>query len=159
MSCRFMFATALALSVCASAFAQKRTWSQPCGDYDTQSEMNLCAHDEAADADAKLNETYSQLIAKLKGDAFARSKVVASERAWLAYRGADLAAAWPIRPGESPTVAYGSVHPLCYYKALTAMTNDRTSELQRWMTSQEGDICSSQLARCRRAAETTASGN
>lgn len=153
------FACFAVLYLCLPCLAQKRHWSRPCGDYDTQSEMNQCAQDKATAADTKLNEAYAELLAKLKDDAFTRSKVVAAEKAWIAYRDADLAASWPLRPKEDPLLTYGSAHPLCYYTALAEITNQRTSVIQEWMTPREGDICSTQLARCGTPSPKASAGN
>jgi uncharacterized protein YecT (DUF1311 family) len=38
-------------------------------------------------------------------------KVVAAEKAWIAFRDAELAAEWPVPEGENPNALYGSVHP------------------------------------------------
>jgi uncharacterized protein YecT (DUF1311 family) len=137
-----------AMFLCIPCFAQKHHGSQPCGNYNTQSEVNMCAQDVAAAADSKLNKVSAELLAKLKDDAFLPSKIVAAETAWIAYRDADLALSWPLHPKEDPLLTYGSAHPLCYYRALADMTNQRILEIQNWMTHTEGDICSRQLAKC-----------
>jgi uncharacterized protein YecT (DUF1311 family) len=110
--------------------------------------MNLCAANEAKKADQLLNTTYRQLLAKLKDNKIAYQKLITAQRAWIAFRNADLAAQWPIAPGEDPQTIYGSVHPFCYFEALAAMTQERTRELQTLMTHEEGDICSTNLAKC-----------
>jgi Uncharacterized protein conserved in bacteria len=117
-----------------------------CGDFSTQTEMNECAAKQAKRADAALNATYRELIEKIKGDKTATERVIAAEKAWISFRDAELAAEWPVAKGENPNVLYGSVHPLCYFNELEAMTWERVKRLKELMQSAEGDVCSSGLA-------------
>jgi uncharacterized protein YecT (DUF1311 family) len=135
----------LLLAICLSMKAQ----SKPCGSgsHETQAEMNQCAIDEFKNADKRLNETYKELLDKLKNNKTALSKVIAAERAWIAFRDAELAARWPLAPGENPQIL-GSVHPFCFYEALTEMTNRRTDELRYLLFPVEGDVCGGPLAKC-----------
>jgi uncharacterized protein YecT (DUF1311 family) len=117
-----------------------------CGDYDTQSEMNECAAREAHKADVALNATYKALIQELKGDKTAITKLVAAEKAWIAFRDAELAADWPVADGENPNLRYGSVHPFCYYNELSAMTQEREKTLRNRLHHEEGDVCTTAVA-------------
>ena len=73
-----------------------------CGDLPTQSEMNDCAAREAKKADAALNATYRELLQKIKEDKTATEKVVIAEKAWIAFRDAELAAALDACRGSTP---------------------------------------------------------
>jgi uncharacterized protein YecT (DUF1311 family) len=127
-----------------TALAQSaKTPEKQCGDYDTQSEMNDCAAREAGKADAALNSTYQELMGKIRSNKTAIAKLIAAEKAWVAFRDAELAAEWPVADGENPNVLYGSVHPFCYYNELTAMTLDREKTLKELMSHEEGDLCAS----------------
>jgi uncharacterized protein YecT (DUF1311 family) len=118
-----------------------------CGDYGTQSEMNDCAAREAHKADEALNSTYRDLLGKLKSDKTATARMVAAEKAWIAFRDAELAADWPVADGENPNLLYGSVHPFCYYNELTALTLERLKTLSNRMKhEEEGDVCSIAIA-------------
>lgn len=119
---------------------------QACGDLPTQSAMNACAAKAAAKADADLNTTYQQLLTRLKGNATATAGIVAAERAWLAFRDAELAAIWPVPHGETANLLYGSAHPFCYSIELATMTVERTKTLKELMRVEEGDICAPGLA-------------
>ncbi len=123
--------------------------SKPCGSggHESQAEMNQCAIDEFKNADKRLNETYKELLDKLKSNKTALNKVIAAERAWIAFRDAELAARWPLAPSENPQ-ALGSVHPFCFHEALTEMTNRRTDELRYLLFPVEGDVCGGPLAKC-----------
>jgi uncharacterized protein YecT (DUF1311 family) len=109
--------------------------------------MNACAAREAHKADEVLNSTYRELLNQIKDDKTATERVVAAEKSWIVFRDAELAAEWPVPAGENPNVLYGSVHPLCYYNELAAMTWDRLKTLKDLMRNQEGDLCSSGLAK------------
>jgi uncharacterized protein YecT (DUF1311 family) len=122
--------------------------------------MNQCAAKKAKKADNRLDATYRELLSKIKEDKVATDRIVAAERAWIAFRNAELAAMWPTASGENPNLKYGSVHPFCYLLAYTEMTAKRTSELRDRMTQHpEGDVCSTDLAKCAvRSASRNSSG-
>jgi uncharacterized protein YecT (DUF1311 family) len=117
-----------------------------CGNLHAQSDMNECAAMEANKADAALNATYRELLSKVRENKTATDKVVAAEKAWIVFRDAELAAEWPVSKGENHNALYGSVHPLCYYNELAAMTWERVKALKELMRNEEGDVCSSGLA-------------
>jgi uncharacterized protein YecT (DUF1311 family) len=109
--------------------------------------MNECAAEEANAADHELNTTYLAFLAKLKGDATAISRAIAAEKAWIAFRDAELSSDWPVRKGEDPNIQYGSVHPFCYYNEFAALTWDRIKVLRgRMKREEEGDVCSIHVA-------------
>jgi uncharacterized protein YecT (DUF1311 family) len=145
--------------VCLPGLAQEETRSKPCGDYDTQNEMNACAADKASNADKRLNALYTQLLDKLQKSPDTRARVVAAERAWIASRDADLVATWPISMSQDTLTAYGSVHPFCYYSTLESMIEDRIKVLKSWLSTQEGDVCGSSLVACSHPASNAASGD
>jgi uncharacterized protein YecT (DUF1311 family) len=124
----------------------EKTPIEVCGNLDTQGEMNDCAAGEAKRADDALNVTYRDLLSKIRKDKTATERVIAAEKAWIAYRDAELAAIWPVPQGENPQLLYGSVHPLCYYDELATMTRERVKTLKELMRYDEGDVCGSGLA-------------
>jgi len=74
-----------------------------------QPELNTCATDEAARADADLNRAYRALLSKAAGQPEAVAKIKAAEKAWIAYRDAYLEAAYP---APDKQVEYGSIYPM-----------------------------------------------
>ena len=124
----------------------EKTSIENCGDLSTQTDMNACAAAEAHKADVALNEAYRELLSKVNENKTASERVVAAERAWIAFRDAELAEEWPVAEGENPNLLYGSVHPFCYYNELAGMTWERVRTLKNLMTFHEGDLCSSGLA-------------
>jgi uncharacterized protein YecT (DUF1311 family) len=75
----------------------------------TQTEMNTCACEEAARADAKLNEAYRMLLERAAGDSELLTKLKAAENAWVAYRDAYMDAMYPAKDKQAE---YGSVYPM-----------------------------------------------
>ena len=112
-----------------------------CGEYSNQAQMNDCAQRKAKQADALLRATYQKLLISLKGNRTATAKVVQAQRAWVAFRDAEMAAEWPVSAGEDAQVLYGSVHPFCYAEMLEALTMDRVKTLRARMVHDEGDVC------------------
>lgn len=101
-----------------------------------QSEMNHCASEDARAADAELNHVYQDLLSKTKGDTNAAKKLRDAQRAWIAFRDAELLALYP---AEDKQREYGSIYPMCYAKMVTAMTKERTAQLLRML--QDKDPC------------------
>jgi uncharacterized protein YecT (DUF1311 family) len=96
----------------------------------TQSEMNRGAGEEASDADAKLNRVYQQLLSTMKSDANAAKKLRAAQRAWIAFRDAQLEALYP---AEDKRGEYGSMYPMCSARVVAAMTEERTAQLRKML--------------------------
>src|SRR5258706_9858979 len=67
-----------------SAFGQGSKKGGPCTNANTQAEMNICAGKEYKTADAALNQTYQQLVAKLEAEEKAELKE--AQTAWIKYR-------------------------------------------------------------------------
>jgi len=71
--------------------------------------MNACANQEAARADADLNDVYRKLLSKAANQPEAMAKIRAAERAWLNYRDAYIDAMYPAKDKQAE---YGSVYPM-----------------------------------------------
>jgi len=126
---------ALLLFVSASALSQSK--ENPCWKTAmAQSQMNHCADEDARAADAELNHVYQDLLSKNKDDAGATKKLHEAQRAWIAFRDAQLEALYP---AEDKQREYGSIYPMCYAIVATAMTKERTAQLRRML--QDKDPC------------------
>ena len=99
-----------------------------------QSEMNRCADLDARTADADLNHVYQALLAKLKGDDNATKKLRAAQRAWLVFRDAHLQ---ELYPADDKQAEYGSMFPMCYSQAATAITKERTAQLRKMLDDKD----------------------
>jgi uncharacterized protein YecT (DUF1311 family) len=109
----------------------------------TQAEMDRQACGEYEKTDADLNRVYRQVLGEYKADAVFVERFRGAQRAWLAYRDAQLGALYPAR---DPQRAYGSVHRMCRCQALTELTLERTEVLRRWIKGvEEGDVCSGSI--------------
>lgn len=133
-------------SACVSDAQLDKAAIESCGKLPSQSEMNDCAAREAHKAEDALNSTYQKVLGKLKGDKTATARMVAAEKAWIAFRDAELASDWPVADGADPNLL-GSVHPFCYYNERTALTLERLKTLSNRMKhEEEGDVCSIAIA-------------
>ena len=106
----------------------------------TQLESNDCAGREYQKADAELNRVYKAILEKHKKDPLFIEKLRVAQRAWLAYRDAEIDAKYP-HAGEAHY--YGSIFPMCdsLYKA--QLTQERVEKLREWLDgAEEGDACS-----------------
>lgn len=109
----------------------------------TQDEMNSAACAEQQKAEERLESVYAEVLGKYSADRVFIKSLKQSQKAWLAYRDAQIRTLYPRRdPGE-----YGSVYPMCRCNSVTEMTEARTSELRQWTEgSEEGDVCAGSRA-------------
>jgi uncharacterized protein YecT (DUF1311 family) len=109
----------------------------------SQAEMNQDACRQYKNADTDLNKVYNQILSEYKADTAFVPKLKAAQRAWLAFRDAQMEALYP-EPDKQ--MAYGSVFPMCHCTALTRLTKQRTQELRQWLKGEsEGDVCSGSI--------------
>jgi uncharacterized protein YecT (DUF1311 family) len=120
----------LAVSFSALAFAPP-AGAANCADPQTRADMNICAGQNFAQADAGLNSNYRALLAKItpSGQASLRT----AQRAWLDYRDKECAF-------ETAGSADGSVHPMMETECRTALTGQQTARLKAQLDCQEGDL-------------------
>ena len=71
--------------------------------------MHLCASEEAARGDAKLNDLYRTLLKAASSERRAVRKIKAAERAWITYRDAYMGAMYPAKNKQAE---YGSIYPM-----------------------------------------------
>jgi len=88
---------------------------------DTQTEMNICASADYKHADTELTTAYHELAQT--------PELIATERAWIAYRDAECAYEFGFYQG-------GSMAPMVYSMCMTRLTNERTAVLK--MDATEG---------------------
>ena len=88
----------------------------------SQAELNHQAAKDFEKADAKLNRTYAALMAKLP-DAESKRKLKESQRAWIAFRGAEAAFAADQFRG-------GSAAPVLRWTSMTETTEQRIKQLK-----------------------------
>jgi uncharacterized protein YecT (DUF1311 family) len=104
----------------------------------SQAAMSQCAANSLSAADKELNQVYQQVLRKYAKDTVFVGKLKTAQKAWLAFRDAELAARFP----DNDKSNYGSIYPMCADNELEAMTRQRTEELRAWLKgTQEGDVC------------------
>jgi uncharacterized protein YecT (DUF1311 family) len=141
------FACALAISntaiagtapTAASTAASASSGDKCMDNAQSQAGMTGCAGQSLSAADKELNQVYQQVLSKYAKDTVFVAKLKVAQKAWLAFRDAELAARFP----DNDKSNYGSVYPMCADNELEAMTRKRTEELRAWLKgTQEGDVC------------------
>lgn len=94
-----------------------------CTDPQTQSEMNMCANQDLAKADAELNATYKALMRTL--DKTQQAEVKAIQLLWIQFKNRTC-------HFESTSAEGGSIQPLLLSSCLTQLTKARTKDLKTW---------------------------
>ncbi len=97
-----------------------------------QSELNVCAYEDYQAADKKLNETWKNLMTKFKAEKTATAKLKAAQKAWIAFRDAEIDAMFACEEDDIQT-CWGSMYPLSLNSELQAMTEARTQQLQKYI--------------------------
>ncbi len=92
----------------------------------TQRALTDCATSQAKRANAQMNRIYQQLLAKLASDPKARNKIIASQKAWLAYRDSYIEAMYP---EEDKLHHYGSRFPMDVDLLIADLTHTQTKAL------------------------------
>lgn len=109
-----------------------------CNHDGNQMEMNQCAADDYAAADKKLNATWKKLMEKFKNDKTAIAKLKAAQKAWIAFRDAEVDAMFACDEGDV-SVCWGSMYPMLFNGELQSMTETRTERLQKYIDQGLGE--------------------
>jgi uncharacterized protein YecT (DUF1311 family) len=136
--------TLVLVSLLSGEQSNKRTFSDCDKSAKTQADLTECAGNDLKSADDELNATYQQLLKKAAGDPFALRKIKAAQRAWVAFRDAQIEAFYP---AEDKQKEYGTVFPMCADLRLADLTRERTKMLKETLNSVEGDVCASGISR------------
>ncbi|MHA3539631.1 lysozyme inhibitor LprI family protein [Yersinia enterocolitica] len=102
-----------------------------CKNAATQQDMNQCANSDYKKADAELNRTYKDLLAKTT--VAQRPLLKSAQLTWIKYRDADCTF-------QSSATEGGSVHPMIISACLTHKTEERTTQLESFLNCSEGDL-------------------
>jgi uncharacterized protein YecT (DUF1311 family) len=115
----------------------------------TQGELDEQACGQFHKADVTLNETYSKVLKEYANDQQFIAKLKTAQKAWLAFRDAELEALYP---KDNKQAEYGTVYPMCHCSELQFLTEERTKQLKRWLEGTlEGDVCAGSVKTARRA--------
>ena len=102
-----------------------------CTDPKSQLEMTVCAGQEYASQDKKLNAAYSQYRGRLSE--LQKNQLKDAQVAWIRYR--DLSCDF-----ESSAVEGGSAYRMVRYGCLAEKTAVRLQEITKLMECKEGDL-------------------
>jgi uncharacterized protein YecT (DUF1311 family) len=106
-----------------------------CKDANNTVQMNECMAKQAKAADAKLNDTYRQVLASFKGaddpasqsyPASTRAALIDAQRAWVRYRDADCKAVYNQWKG-------GTIRDVMQLGCMKDRTERRTNELEGFL--------------------------
>lgn len=100
------------------------TWQADCDPDGHQQALNACAFAELAEAEAGLVALRAAL------DAEVLASFDAMQAAWSERLQAELDALFPLQPGESPQVAYGSSYPMAHARARALLLRQRLEFLR-----------------------------
>jgi uncharacterized protein YecT (DUF1311 family) len=132
---RVVFSTLIALVPIASWAGDDEI---KCNQNGNQLELNACASDEFAKADKELNQTYQALIKKESDDQLFISKLRVAQKAWLAFRDADLEAMFACSNADV-RICWGSMYPMSFFYRKAELTRERTKHLQRVLKEGRGE--------------------
>src|SRR5262249_50821414 len=134
---RVAFLGFLLLMIAGTAFAQESAGCKSWGDKaSSQQELNVCAGEEAARADAKLNEVYRKLLLAAGRRSGTVQKIKIAQRAWIAYRDAYLAASFP---AVNKQAEYGSMYPMESHLLSAKLTQRQTVALEELLKQYSDD--------------------
>jgi uncharacterized protein YecT (DUF1311 family) len=98
----------------------------------TQADMTECAGRDLRRAEKRLETILKDL---------AISKESPEQRAWEAYRDAQLAALYPEKNPDKIMSEYGSAYSMCYAELKLKLTEGRIRDLKALTSPGEGDEC------------------
>ena len=96
----------------------------------SQMEMNEQSGKRLEKADAELNKVYKQVLAQHTEEPEFAAAIKESQRAWLKHVEAHMKVLFFVKQGENPREVYGSVYPMEYAEAKTALLNARIKDLK-----------------------------
>lgn len=125
---------ALVLLGTSAAFAAEPPREPPikCKDSGTTQEMAACARETLEKADRKLNETYQALMRKESGNKAFLAKMRESQKAWIRFRDAELAAIFAC-DSDDMRHCWGTMHSLDHPYHKARLTNERQIQLQQML--------------------------
>ncbi|PRH89633.1 hypothetical protein C5L14_03475 [Labrys okinawensis] len=103
-----------------------------CANAATQADMNECADKAFKKSDADLNAVYQQIEQRLKDNADTKKRLVAAQRAWVAFRDAECTF-------SASGASGGSIYPMVYSMCLDRVTQARVRSLEAYLSCGEGD--------------------
>ena len=112
-----------------------------CNPDGAQAELNACAAEKLALADADLNRVYRAVLERLADDGLATQRLRNAQRLWIQLRDADIQARYPVPDGGDARMLHGSIYPLLVLTAKAEATRARSAWLRRhFLENEEGQL-------------------
>lgn len=103
-----------------------------CKEGGNQMEMNQCAYEDFQQADKELNQVYQKVRKKNQNDQLFLKNLKTSQRLWLKFLDTELNVIYSCPEGNQ-RICFGSMFPLLYNASKTQLTQDRTTQLKRYL--------------------------
>ncbi|GGY77866.1 lysozyme inhibitor LprI family protein [Pseudoduganella plicata] len=122
--------TPIAAVACSLAFLASAAGQEiRCNPSGGQQELNACAADDFRKADKELNATWQALLRKEADDKVFIAKLRAAQKAWLAFRDAELEAHFAC-DSDNPRMCWGSMEGMSFMMRKKDLTQQRTKMLK-----------------------------
>lgn len=102
-----------------------------CNPNGNQPELSQCAADDYATSDKKLNDLWKKLMDKFKADKTATAKLKTAQKAWTAFRDAEVEAQFAC--DDKSGNCWGSMEGMLRSGVLKELTDARTTRLQKYI--------------------------
>lgn len=109
-----------------------------CNKSGNQLELNACASDDFNKAEKELNQVYQSLIRKEADDPLFISKLRLAQKAWLAFRDADLDARFACSE-DDVRICWGSMYTMSFLSRKAELTRERTMQLKQILKNGRGE--------------------
>lgn len=123
----------LSILVVAFPLSLSAAKADDCANAQTQADIDQCIGKSFQESDKKLNQSYKQIEARLKGDAASTKLLVSAQRAWVAFRDAECS----FQAG--PIEGAGTMYPATLAGCKGALTQKRLEDFKGYLNCQEGD--------------------
>jgi len=111
----------------------------------SQAAMDACANRELENTEQKLHDVAGKILEMYAGDSGFIDAFKASQKAWEAYRDAQIKMRYP-HLEDHPHRHYGSVFPMCHAQYRASLAKARIAQLMQWVEGiPEGDVCAGSL--------------
>jgi uncharacterized protein YecT (DUF1311 family) len=130
---RASLAGLVALLAVAAVIGPTRARADDCDSAQGQADLNECYGKAFKTSDAELNKLYKEITARLKDDADKTRLLVATQRAWVAFRDAEC-------DFQASAVSGGSAAPMIRSMCLDGQTTRRIEDFKAYLNCEEGDM-------------------
>lgn len=144
-----------------TAYAKSNSKTNDCMQTATsQYALDQCAGSHSQTANDKLAYVYDKLLKEYANHPAFLKALKASQKAWLAYKKAQIKMMYPHEDDDDANAYYGSVFPMCREQYDAYLTKARVTQLMQWIKgTPEGDSCSGSMKIIPLGSSTTSSSS